>query len=498
MQKTIKALALGLLALSAHHLTAFTGKTFLADRPKGVDSLLERVTLQSMNASKAEDSFGATFQATAFYNESLKSDDIAKYFFFNDKTGAAFTRDQLRLFIPDNVPGAQLTNAADTSLKINPTIRTYGLMLTYYQDLEKILPGLYFNVRAPIVEVDTDLGAIATGGNATVLNQFLNGTLPEILPNAVDARKPLQSARYTGKGSAIGIADIDLRMGYAFLQHEHGSLGLNIGLTIPTGNHPEGKSVLEAIYGNCGHWGFGLGVEGRYQLWSGDDAMLDIHANSDYRQLFTNTERRTFALKGVNLLDQYRIVAAPVAVTAPFSSNVQALPAANVLTMNTDVTPGMQLDNAVGFTYTYGGLTFDLGYNLYYRNQESLKLRDAWNDNQPSYVYLTDAVNPAFPAVPLAADIIFGGNALVGANVPDLTAVDPAPARYAPLLSSNIDFNAPRTPVQLTNKILAGVGYVFKEWEYPIMLGVGGHYEIPSDNGSIRTWGFYFKTGVAF
>lgn len=489
MQKTIKALAIGLLALSAQHLTAYTGKTFLADRPKGVDSLLERVTLQSMNASKAEDAFGATFQATAFYNESLKSDDLAKYFFFKDKTNASLTRDNLRLFIPDHnagivvpvpVPPQPLANAADTTVKINPTIRTYGIMLTYYQDLEKILPGLYFNVRAPIVEVDTDLGAIASGGNADVLKKFLNGSLNEILASDAYARQPLRNALYTGKQSAIGIADIDLRMGYAFLQREHGSLGLNIGLTIPTGNHPEGKTVLEPIYGNCGHWGFGLGVEGRYQLWNNEDATLDIHANSDYRQLFTNTERRTVALKDFDL-GQYRILADRAIGN---SKTTQAIPAANVLTLSTDVTPGMQLDNVVGFTYTYGGLSFDLGYNLYYRNQESLKLRDAWNDEQPLYVFLTnDAGAPA---------ITFGGGAPAGANF------RADAATHTTLKSENIDFNAPRTPVQFTNKILGGAGYIFKEWEYPIMLGAGGHYEIPTDNGSIRTWGFYFKTGVAF
>lgn len=482
MQKTIKALAIGLLALSAQHLTAYTSKTYLADRPKGVDSLLERVTLQSMNASKAEDSFGATFQATLFYNESLKADEIARYFLTGNKNYATLSRNDLRAFIPDHNPaaaaGQPLVGDTDTTVKLNPAIRTYGLMLTYYQDLEKILPGLYFNVRAPIVEVDTDLGAIAAGGNGEVAKKFLGGSLEEIPATAVYARQPLRNALYNGKNTAIGIADIDLRMGYAFLQRSRGNLGLSVGLTIPTGNQPEAKSAFEAIYGNGGHWGFGLGAEGRYQLWNNENAALDIHANSDYRYLFTNTERRTFGINGLTL-GQYRIIAEPVAN----SHTVQAIPAANALTLSTDVTPGMQLDNVVGFTYTYGGLSIDLGYNLYYRDRESLKLRDRWDD--AAYVYLTD--NPA------ARAIEFGGGAAAGG-----TALNAAAATHTALASTAIDFEAARTPVQLSNKILGGVGYIFKEWEYPIMLGAGAHYEIPSDNATIRTWGFYFKSGIAF
>lgn len=492
MQRIIKSLAIGLLALSAQHVSAYTNKTYLADRPKGVDSLLERVTLQNMHSSKAEDSFGATFQATGFYNESLKSDDIGAYFFFKDKPNASLNRDTLRLIIPDHnpgiaVPGQPLSSDSNTTVKLCPTIRTYGIMFSYLQDLEKILPGLYFNVRAPIVEVDTDTGLIVAGGNGETVKKFFGGTLDEIQATAPEARQPLNNAKIIGRQSAIGIADIDLRMGYAFLQREHGTLGLNVGLTIPTGNSPEGKNLLEAIYGNGGHWGFGLGIEGRYELWNNENATLGIHANSDYRQLFTNTERRTFGIKGIDL-GQYRITAARVAN----SLTTQGNPAANVLTLSTDVTPGVQLDNVVGFTYTYGGLTVDLGYNLYFRDTESLKLRDSWDDAQIANVYLTDptTANPAG-----GRDVPFGTFPAPAPAAVNLTA---NLATHKDLTTSAINFDSAVTPAQVTNKVLAGVGYIFKEWEYPIMLGFGGHYEIPTKNSAIQTWGFYFKSGIAF
>lgn len=478
MQKTIKTLAIALLALSSQYIHSYTGKTYLADRPKGVDSLLEKVGLQNMNSSKAEDAFGATFQATLFYNESLQSDKIAQYFLTNDKSSFDLTRNQLRLVIPDHNPGhgagQPLDADGNTTIKLNPTVRTYGFLLSYYQDLEKILPGLYFNVRAPLVEVDTDLGAVVSGANAETTKKFLNGSLNEIPATQDYARESLRNARYAGKNSAIGIADIDLRMGYAFLQRESCSLGLNVGLTIPTSLAAESKQVFEAIYGNGGHWGFGFGAEGKHQLWSNNNASLDIHANSDYRYLFTNTERRTFGLKGEGL-GQYRIIAKQAVAD---STNTAATPAANALTINTDVTPNHQLDTVVGLTYSYGGLLFDLGYNLYFRNSENLKLRDAWSDS--SYVLVTD------PAVH------FGGGAGGGANF------TVAGATHKNLTNDLIDWESAKTPSQLTNKILVGAGYIFKEWEYPIMLGVGGHYEIPSKNSALRTWGFYFKSGVSF
>jgi hypothetical protein len=488
MQRTIKALAIGLLALSAQHLMAHTNKTFFATRPDGVNSYLERITLQSMTSSKAEDSFGGTFQATAFYNESLKSDDLARYFYFGDKAGSAVGRDTLRLIIPDHLavgaiaPGAPLASAADTNVKLSPTVRSYGLMMTYYQDLEKILPGLYFDIRVPVVQVETDLGAIATGGNSDVAKQYLGGTLTEIPTTAAEARVPLRNAKFGGKRQALGIADIDLRMGYAFLQSSRGSLGINVGLTVPTGNQADSKFAFDAIYGNSNHWGFGAGLEGRYQFWNNEDADLSIHANADYRQLFTNTERRTLGIKGIEW-GQYRTVAQ----VSASSANVQATPAANVLTQSVDVTPGTQLDNVVGLTYNYGGLTLDIGYNLYYRDRDSVKLRDAWDDTK--YVYATNDGAAAGVAAN-AAGTTFG--------LGGVTPLNGTVASFAKLTNDVIDYDVARAPIQITNKVMGGVGYVFKDWQYPLMLGAGANYDIPVDNAAVRSWGFFLKTGIAF
>ncbi|MBM3886728.1 hypothetical protein FJ364_02250 [Candidatus Dependentiae bacterium] len=494
MHRTIKALAFGLLALSAQHVMAHTNKTFLSTRPQGIDSLLERVTLQSMTASQAEDAFGGIFQASAFYNEAVETSGLSKYFLFQNKDSASLTREGLQKFIPDHNTEAEadaviraggaptpLSKAEDTNIKLSPTLRSYGIYLTYYQDLEKILPGLYFNVRVPIVEVETDLGLIATGGNSETVKQFLSGSLAEIPATASYARKPLQYAKINGRQQAIGIADIDLRMGYAFLQREKGNLGLSIGLTVPTGNHPEAKQAFEAIYGNNGHWGLGTGLDGRYKFWEGEDSDLSFHANVDYGYFFVNTERRTVGIKGLDW-GQYHIVA-----TKAQSGNLQAIPAANALTLSTDITPGMQLDNAAGFTFTYGGLTLDVAYNLWYRDQESVKLRDAWDDTR--YVHATNALAATrFGTTPVAP----------GAGAGNDVNLATAGATHTDLTLATLDLDAARTPAQLSNKILGSVGYIFKEFEYPIMLGIGGHYEIPNDNSTARTWGFFCKTGIAF
>ena len=59
--------------------------------------------------------------------------------------------------------------------------------------------------------------------------------------------------------STTGVADIDLVLGYNFLNKEKYHAGINLGLTIPCGEENSGDVVWHPIYGNANHWALGVG-----------------------------------------------------------------------------------------------------------------------------------------------------------------------------------------------------------------------------------------------
>jgi hypothetical protein len=42
------------------------------------------------------------------------------------------------------------------------------------------------------------------------------------------------------------------------------------------------------------------------------------------------------------------------------------------------------------------------------------------------------------------------------------------------------------------------MGYTFRKWEVPMMMGIGGKYEWPTDNAALEQWSVWGKMGVTF
>ena len=66
------------------------------------------------------------------------------------------------------------------------------------------------------------------------------------------------------------------------------------------------------------------------------------------------------------------------------------------------------------------------------------------------------------------------------------------------LTTTNLDIAGAQTPAVLTHKIYSGVGYLFREWYLPVMMGFGGSYEFTSKNSTPDFWSVYGKLSIGF
>jgi len=65
------------------------------------------------------------------------------------------------------------------------------------------------------------------------------------------------------------------------------------------------------------------------------------------------------------------------------------------------------------------------------------------------------------------------------------------------LKCSDLNTCVAETPSQVSNKLFAGLGYVFKKWDNPLMLGLGGSYEW-ANSAAISGWAVWGKIGIGF
>lgn len=507
MNKSLKGLLVALLAVSAASANNSTNKTFLMPRSHGVNLPMEATTFGELTHRRAKDAFGGNLQVSGFYSASTNGEEQAKYFLFDNAKKVTFkpeaagaTADAegwLDFVLHDAAAGAAQLNAnTRASLELNPEQTAYGVRFDYHQDLSKILRGLYLRASLPVAHVENKVNVTYTSAGAQVpntvsglavatdagviLKDYLAGTFANTA--ARNASVKLTNALISGAQSETGVADIDVQLGYKVLDKANYHMALALGLTIPTGNEADGKYLFQPIVGNGKHFGLGGDVCAGARVWGDMDHNLRLSMHLRYRYLFESSEKRTLGVKDANgvAVDgiQYLLVQKYGA-----AAGTAIIPAANILTKNVDVTPGSQLDGSLALAYNNGGWSVDLGYNMFYREAESVKLKDSFADTYA--VFATDRRVDNY-------DTRGGGGAI------DPFAVGAAQAGLPEIKKETLDTRAAATDSAFTNAIYAGAGYTFKEWDTPLMLGVGGKYEFANDNNALEQWGVWGKVGVGF
>lgn len=557
-------LAAALTVTAAVHAdSGTTNKTFMMPRSHGVNLAMEYASWSDTLHNKGNDLFGGNVQLSFFYRASTNDKELGKYFGIRNGNKVA-----LRFDAAANTPSTvnndldlgYLLHAAvggkedstNVTVCLKPEQTSYGFVLDYHQNLEKLLDGLYFKIAVPIVYVKNNMHVTvsqcdtANAANAKDLKEYLAGTYE----NTTDPNKQakLTNALLGCSDSETGVADIPLKLGYDFVREEDYHAGINIGLTIPTGNEPKGTKVFEAIVGNGGHFGFGAGLDGSVKLWGEDNHTLRLVAAIDYRYLFESCEKRTLSIAG-DCDDKCNTSTcknpSPVAgsncetscatpcgtscgTTARSATDDATrscdtdcktddscktpcktkcgrnwsqyyllgkdgvtgalVPAANVLTQSVNVTPGSQVDALIKLDYRCSGFLVDLGYNLFYKEEESVKTKCSI----PAGYYVAARNFDTAGRFDKPTNAGTPGSA-------ELTSAAPATADNLgkELSSATVATGPATTPSQLTHKVFGALGYRFEDLDTPVTVGVGGGYEF-ADRKALECWEIWVKAGVNF
>ncbi len=475
-----------LSASSTKSSTCDFNKTFMNPRSHGTNlALLHGPGICEIINRVDKDKFGGTLQAVVFGEF---TDHDAEYWTPLNKNGFDFTAEGLEHFAKLHTLPAGGGVAASAmvfpvltdkdKISFDPEQDAYGVTLAYDQRLDSLLKGLYFRVQLPIVHVQNDLNMKIEGDAKEGMVKYFKGesTGKDFSANTtVKSLDNLTYAKIDGDDSETGIADIDVLLGYTFLNKDDYHASLNIGITIPTGTDADGKIFNQAIVGNGQHFGLGAGVTFDARLWGDKEHNIMLYLELKYRYLFESSEHRTMGLKDMPwgyFLPITKAVGLPaVALNAQVLAGLDFLPAANVTTLNVDVTPGSEFDGIVTLAYNNGGFGANLGYNVYFREGEDVDLKDTNPfEKGDEYYYISGSA-----LAPLATT-----------------------ATLTALKKTDLIKNVSETCSQTTHKIFGGIAWTFKDWETPVNVGLGAHYEFADGRRANQGWGINGRAAIGF
>jgi hypothetical protein len=392
-----------------------------------------------------------------------------------------------------------VNNLFESTISLCPEQSTFGFIFHgrkgFCQNEEKER-GFWASVSFPVTRVQNKLNlkenVTNDGGGVDVTDS------PAAVANMTEAFR--QSAWNYGKIvcdklSKTGVADVELKIGYEWLEHEPCHLESYVGIVIPTGNKPKGEYVFEPVVGNGKHfglmWGGSVGMN-FYEDEARDRVLrMELAAHSQY--LFSREQVRSFDVK-YKPWSRYMGVYSSLAdateanglATPAFQANYQT-PGINIFTRPVDVTPGFSHNVTSAITYSCKKIYGEIGCNVFARQDECLELACS------------------FPADVAFKALAGGGETSQIRNITGKQVLDNAGqialANYETtvLKESDLDLNSAASPAFMSYTLYGSIGYRCDDHKYPIVAALGGSYEgAVETNGAVDRWTVWGKLGFSF
>ncbi len=473
-----------------------TDRTFFMPRSQNVNLPMEMVLWHKATARDKKMAADCHYQTTAFYQHSTNGDDLAEYFFFEEKEILRIGKTEDDDIHPEHF---NLPTDFESDITIDPEAEVWGVRFDSFKELGWLLKGLYVNCSTTILHAHHSMelretvrteGTEHRGPNTMI--EAMRGVLP-----TTEWRGPMEYARIDRdhkQNGDSGAADIDCRIGYRFVDGERYKFGINFAITTPTSNESRARYVFEPMIGYGGHFAIGGGFDGDFKVWMDEakERSFKILVYGNYRYLFQRCEMRTLELKDKNwgryisMLEQD-----PNNITNTLANKIFG---ANVLTRKVKVEPGSQIDFMIDLSLKISSWVFDIGYNLWWREEDDLKLKEAFDADGvfgliASGVSVVDNGDGCF-CVP--------GNQSASNTISSLTTIKTFGNNDGIFLKEeDLDLERSGQEDALTHKIFGNVGYQLKG-DHPVLIGAGASYEFAGNNEAFDQWGVWIKLAASF
>lgn len=274
-------------------------------------------------------------------------------------------------------------NDNEVSLRLKPTQKIHHANVMYYRSFHYKGDSFFVSAQLPFVQVTNRLHPCFNAKNfnnnqeqtedRAELMKFFAGDLN--VTTATRLQEPLRKNKISDcRSESGGLSDVKLLGGWHFFDTADTRATLSVALIVPTGNKPKNRVLFEAIRGNNGHWGFESALDVTHSLWERDEYKLETALYSQLTYLFPNEQTRTLGIRHLPW-GQY-------ALLGKNGMQNQALcPAANVLSCNVDVNPGIQADSMCMGTLVTPHVNAMLGYSLLVRSEEKVSLNTPFPKN---------------------------------------------------------------------------------------------------------------------
>ncbi len=297
----------------------------------------------------------------------------------------------------------------ESNVYVRPQVAQGLVDLALQIELHALTPGLYLRMHAPIVYSNWDLHLcetlISTGTNshapgyfnadgiarADLLENFTSFISGSDAPTSsgITFQKLEHAKMDCHNHDLVKVSDIQIALGYNIIQKKRYHCGVNLRLSIPTGNRPTGEFLFEPIIGNGHHWELGAGLSTHCVVWNNEETQeqAGIYFDMNLTHLFKTCQKRSFDLCSSHnsrymlaqkmipdIQNNLRGTVQGERITPLAQYDTVVTSVANLTTLAIQVSAAIQTDLAVMISYQKKKNSWGFGYGFWAKSCESIQL----------------------------------------------------------------------------------------------------------------------------
>ena len=369
-------------------------RTAVHFRSQGANTARELVGWQwELNKPLMCEYYGSGYIAFE-YQRSFKPEHLARAFFGSTAlrfAGSLVPDRQSNELLAENFG---LSRTFRGSIHFCPSIENFIVDLGFYLGLDAWVQGLYFRAHAPFVHARWKLGATQVRNNENGAGNRKPTFAPCFVGEESDQAAQTIEQALSGnflfgdlktrwcagkfdfcKRTKNGLADIDLILGYNFINDDCYHLGFYAQAVIPTAKKRKNEFVFDPLIGNGRHFELGAGISAHTVLWSGEDANVALFLEGNITHMFKSRQCRLFDLRNHGPFSRYLLLKEFDSNGTRLIYNGNLLSATCFTSRDVNVSVDVKADFSLKLAYRWCGFGFDIGYNIYGHSAETIDRR---------------------------------------------------------------------------------------------------------------------------
>lgn len=405
------SIAFALLAHSGMY-ASFTNHSFMTYRSQGQNLARNVAGWQSLRTDIYNGDAQGNVSIAVEYDQAFNRGAINKYFFGSDCMTFSGSLAPYRGACDIMADYFGLPTDFQSVVSFSPQMHNVIFDFDFYWNLDCLIKGFNLRFYLPVAYTRWALNpcekVINPGTLAYPAGYMSNARIdvPDLKKGALDVLShcqtfgdladPIQYGRLDACAQhTTKVADILVALGYTFVRHRAGLVGINLQTVIPTGTFSHARNLFEPQIGNGHHWALGGGLTARYDFINNEDRGLKLSGclDASIQHLFKANEVRSYDLTANGPGSRYMLMEdmggaisgalgfSPIILTDLATSEYlgRLFYVIDATTLDSKIKINVQGDVVAKLTLDYRNWNFDLGYNFWGRSHETLVSRACMN-----------------------------------------------------------------------------------------------------------------------